>query len=185
MKIRKCRNKQEKEYILSLVKELIGAGDVEDAERAKVNNIIVAVDNEQIIGGGIFYYPGEYPETDLWAVKPYVHKKYRCLTGLINFVVVDKTLQTKGVGTLLVKAMMDKLIAHGCTKIFAYVWAGSPGNASYKTFSKCGFVLKKVIENAWDELDNYNCSVCYPDRCSCSCDIMLWCKKRIRLSEIS
>jgi hypothetical protein len=73
------------------------------------------------------------------------------------------------------KASIEKLKAMGAKAGLSHIWMQSPGNASFKYFTKAGGQLVKTHERRWfldPTFKDYVCVLCGKD-CYCSASEMI------------
>ncbi len=133
-----------------------------------VNVSYVMYDDLKLIGFRISYAPGQWP-LDKWCTPkewpvPFEDIAYfKCNT-------IHPDYQGKGLGGTLLQTSIDALKKIGAKAGLSHIWMQSPGNASFKYFTKAGGILIKTHPNRWNSdptLPNYNCVLC---GLNCHCD---------------
>lgn len=138
------------------------------SKRDGLNSSYVLYDEDKLIGFRITYAPKQW-ELDqwctpsLWPVAKEVVAYFKCNTIHPNY-------QGKGLGGLLLKESIATLKEMGAVAGLSHIWMQSPGNASFKYFTKAGGQLIKTHPRRWNDdpsLPDYDCIICGTD---CYCD---------------
>ena len=136
--------------------------------KANLNASYVMYDGETLIGFRISYAPDNW-QLDRWCTPElWQHNKknvayFKCNT-------IHPEYQGKGLGGQLLNASISTLKQMGANAGLSHIWMQSPGNASFKYFTKAGGKLIKKHPRRWHEdesLPDYICIICGED---CYCD---------------
>lgn len=141
--------------------------------KAGLNASYVLYDGETLIGFRLSYAPGQWElddwcSTELWPIEVSKVAYFKCNT-------IHPDYQGKGLGGQLLKASISTLEQMGASAGLSHIWMQSPGNASYKYFTKAGGQLIKTHERRWfldPKLEGYVCVLCGKD-CYCSASEMI------------
>jgi len=134
----------------------------------QLNSSFVMYDGDKLIGFRITYAPGNWPldrwcTPELWPVEKDTVAYFKCNT-------IDPNYQGQGLGGQLLQLSIATLKKMGATAGLSHIWMQSPGNASFKYFTKAGGELIKTHPRRWHEdesLPDYVCVICGID---CYCD---------------
>lgn len=133
-----------------------------------LNASFVAYKDEQLVGFRLSYAPTNWPldrwcTTELWPVPVEQVAYFKCNT-------IHPDFQGQGIGGILLRHSIEVLQKMGARAGLSHIWMQSPGNASYKYFTKAGGKLIKTHPRRWHEDENlpdYICILCGSD---CYCD---------------
>lgn len=133
-----------------------------------LNSSFVMYDEDKLIGFRITYAPDNWPldrwcTPELWPFDKEQVAYFKCNT-------IDPDYQGKGLGGQLLKQSVSTLKQMGAKAGLSHIWMQSPGNASFKYFTKAGGQLIKTHPRRWHEdetLPDYVCIICGKD---CYCD---------------
>ena len=134
----------------------------------KLNASYVMYDDDTLVGFRISYAPNKWPldrwcTPELWPIEKQDVAYFKCNT-------LHPDYQGKGLGGKLLAKSVETLKLMGAKGGLSHIWMSSPGNASYKYFTKAGGKLIKVHPRRWNDdpnLPNYVCTLCGQD---CYCD---------------
>lgn len=121
-----------------------------------------------LIGFRLTYAPGQWQldkwcTPNKWPVAKDAVAYFKCNT-------IHPQYQGKGLGGQLLRASIDTLKKMGAKAGLSHIWMQSPGNASYKYFTKAGGKLIKTHPRRWhadETIPDYVCVICGKD---CYCD---------------
>lgn len=138
------------------------------SNKGGLNSSYVMYDGDKLVGFRITYAPGSWPldpwcTPDLWPVAKQDVAYFKCNT-------IDPAYQGQGLGGKLLAASVTTLKQMGAKAGLSHIWMQSPGNASYKYFTKAGGQLIKTHPRRWNDdpnLADYICIICGKD---CHCD---------------
>lgn len=138
-----------------------------------LNASYVLYDKNTLIGFRLSYAPGqweldEWCTTELWPEDVTNVAYFKCNT-------IHPDYQGQGLGGQLLKVSVDTLKQMGATAGLSHIWMQSPGNASFKYFTKAGGQLIKTHERRWfldPKFEDYVCVLCGKD-CYCSASEMM------------
>ncbi|NVK23497.1 MAG: GNAT family N-acetyltransferase [Gammaproteobacteria bacterium] len=138
-----------------------------------LNASYVMYDGDVLIGFRISYAPGCWPldkwcTPNLWGVDQSEVAYFKCNT-------IHPDYQGRGLGGQLLKQSITTLKSMGAKAGLSHIWMQSPGNASFKYFTKAGGKLIKTHARRWyhdDSLPDYICILCGED-CYCDASEML------------
>lgn len=127
-----------------------------------------SVTPNRLIGFRLTYAPNSWPldkwcTPDEWPVTPDLVAYFKCNT-------IHPDYQGRGLGGLLLKESVATLKKMGAKAGLSHIWMQSPGNASYKYFTKAGGQLIKLHPRRWHNdvtIPDYICILCGKD---CHCD---------------
>ena len=175
-------SEQDFEAIIKLGNDVHGDGYLDDLSlkqmltksiKNDLNSSYVLYDKDILVGFRITYAPSQWL-TDkwcsphLWPVKKDQIAYFKCNTIHPNY-------QGEGLGGELLKASINQLKQMGAKAGLSHIWMQSPGNASYKYFTKAGGRLIKTHAKRWNNdptLPDYACIICGKD-CYCDASEML------------
>jgi len=123
---------------------------------------------DQLVGFRITYAPNNWPldrwcTPELWPIEKEAVAYFKCNT-------IHPDFQGKGLGGQLLRQSIKTLKEMGAKAGLSHIWMQSPGNASYKYFTKAGGKLIKTHPRRWhfdETLPDYVCIICGKD---CYCD---------------
>ena len=123
---------------------------------------------ELLVGFRLTYAPLTWPidkwcSPELWPLSAQKVAYFKCNT-------IHPDYQGKGLGGKLLQASISTLKEMGAEAGLSHIWMQSPGNASYKYFSKAGGKLIKTHPRRWHNdktIPDYECIICGKD---CFCD---------------
>jgi GNAT superfamily N-acetyltransferase len=138
-----------------------------------LNSSYVMYDQFTLIGFRITYAPNQWQldtwcTPSLWPVDKSVVAYFKCNT-------IHPDYQGKGLGGQLLQASVNTLQQMGAKAGLSHIWMQSPGNASFKYFTKAGGQLIKTHPRRWNNdpsLPDYVCVLCGHD-CYCDASEML------------
>ena len=138
-----------------------------------LNASYVLYDNQTLIGFRITYAPNQWQidkwcTPNQWPVDIQQVAYFKCNTIHPNY-------QGQGLGGTLLKTSIKTLIQMGASAGLSHIWMQSPGNASFKYFTKAGGKLIKTHPRRWNNdpnLPDYICVICGSD-CHCDASEML------------
>ena len=138
---------------------------LEKSISADLNSSYVMYDGDKLVGFRITYAPNNWEldkwcTPDLWPISKEQVAYFKCNT-------IDPDYQGQGLGGQLLKASITTLKQMGAKAGLSHIWMQSPGNASFKYFTKAGGKLIKTHARRWDDLPDYICIICGED---CYCD---------------
>ena len=136
--------------------------------KAELNSSYVMYDDNKLVGFRITYAPDNWPldpwcTPELWPIAKEQVAYFKCNT-------IHPDYQGQGLGGQLLKASVATLKQMGAKAGLSHIWMQSPGNASYKYFTKAGGKLIKTHPRRWNDdpnLPDYICVICGKD---CYCD---------------
>lgn len=146
----------------------------EKSQKDGSNCSFVMYDGDTLVGFRISYAPGnweldKYCSPELWPIGKEQMAYFKCNT-------IHPEYQGKGLGGALLKQSISTLKKMGAKAGLCHIWMQSPGNASYKYFTKAGGVEIKTHPRRWFNDPNhpdYICVLCGKD-CYCdACEMML------------
>jgi ribosomal protein S18 acetylase RimI-like enzyme len=138
-----------------------------------LNASFVMRDGEKLIGFRISYAPEQWT-IDKWSTPkqwPVIKSKvayFKCNT-------IHPEYQGQGLGGILLSTSVDKLKEMGAQAGLSHIWMQSPGNASFKYFTKAGGILIKEHKDRWfndPTSPDYQCVIC-GDSCRCVASEMM------------
>lgn len=138
-----------------------------------LNASFVLYDGKKLIGFRISYAPKSWDidkwcTPSEWPIEKSTAAYFKCNT-------IDPSYQGKGLGGRLLNASVSVLKKMGAKGGISHIWMQSPGNASYKYFTKAGGILIKQHKNRWandPSLPDYNCVICGTN-CHCTASEMM------------
>ncbi len=138
-----------------------------------LNSSYALYDNNLLVGFRITYaptkwVPDQWCSPQLWSVKKEHIAYLKCNT-------IHPDYQGKGLGGQLLNASVSQLKKMGAKAGLSHIWMQSPGNASYKYFTKAGGKLIKTHARRWNNdpaLPDYMCIICGKE-CYCDASEML------------
>lgn len=141
---------------------------LDKSKKGDLNSSYVMYDGDKLVGFRITYAPGQWEldkwcTPDEWPVAKDDVAYFKCNT-------IDPDYQGKGLGGQLLKTSIETLKKMGAKAGLSHIWMQSPGNASFKYFTKAGGQLIKTHPRRWNDdpsLPDYNCIICGTD---CYCD---------------
>ncbi len=173
------RNMSESDFkaIIALGNEVHGDGYLDlpsitemlkKSYKDNLNSSYVMYDGDTLVGFRITYAPNNWPldpwcTPDLWPIAKEQVAYFKCNTIHPNY-------QGQGLGGQLLKVSITTLKQMGAKAGLSHIWMQSPGNASYKYFTKAGGTLIKTHPRRWNDdpnLPDYICVICGKD---CYCD---------------
>lgn len=127
-----------------------------------------SVTPKKLVGFRLTYAPNSWPldkwcTPSHWPVESNLVAYFKCNT-------IHPDYQGKGLGGLLLKESVATLKQMGAKAGLSHIWMQSPGNASYKYFTKAGGQLIKTHPRRWHNdatIPDYICIICGKD---CHCD---------------
>ena len=127
----------------------------------------------QLVGFRLTYAPNNWPldrwcTPELWPVEKEQVAYFKCNT-------IHPDFQGQGLGGQLLRQSIDTLKQMGAKAGLSHIWMQSPGNASFKYFTKAGGKLIKTHPKRWFEdetLTDYVCILCGA-RCECDASEMI------------
>jgi ribosomal protein S18 acetylase RimI-like enzyme len=133
-----------------------------------LNASYVMYDQDKLIGFRISYAPNEWDvdkwcTPELWPVEKEQVAYFKCNT-------IHPDYQGQGLGGKLLEASIHTLRDMGAKAGLSHIWMQSPGNASFKYFTKAGGQLIKTHARRWNNdpnIPDYECIICGKD---CYCD---------------
>lgn len=163
--------------VIELGNKVHGDGYLDDSAIAKIfeqsqsngyNASYVMYDKERLIGFRLSYAPGKWPldkwcTPDKWPVQKDSVAYFKCNT-------IHPDYQGQGLGGQLLKTSITTLKQMGAKAGLSHIWMQSPGNASFKYFTKAGGQLIKTHARRWNQdptIPDYICILCGKD---CYCD---------------
>jgi GNAT superfamily N-acetyltransferase len=141
--------------------------------KGDLNSSYVLYYGEQLVGFRLTYAPNNWPldvwcTPELWPVEKQHVAYFKCNT-------IHPDYQGKGLGGKLLSESICTLKKMGAKAGLSHIWMQSPGNASFKYFTKAGGVLIKEHPRRWyndESLPNYVCILCGED-CYCNASEMV------------
>ncbi|WP_299264003.1 GNAT family N-acetyltransferase [uncultured Psychrosphaera sp.] len=138
-----------------------------------LNSSFVLYQGDLLVGFRLTYAPNNWPldrwcTPELWTVDQKEVAYFKCNT-------IHPDFQGKGLGGTLLSESISVLKKMGAKAGLSHIWMQSPGNASFKYFTKAGGILIKTHPRRWHEdesLPNYVCIICGED-CYCDASEML------------
>lgn len=139
----------------------------------RLNSSFVLYQDDLLVGFRITYAPNNWQldrwcTSELWPVDKEQVAYFKCNT-------IHPDFQGRGLGGRLLSESITTLKKMGAKAGLSQIWMQSPGNASFKYFSKAGGVLIKTHPRRWHEdetLQNYICIICGED-CFCNASEMM------------
>lgn len=136
--------------------------------KGNLNASYVMYDGDKLIGFRISYAPNNWQldkwcTKDLWPIDVKYVAYFKCNT-------IDPEYQGQGLGGILLNTSITTLKKMNAKSGLSHIWMQSPGNASFKYFTKAGGSLIKTHARRWNDdplLPNYICILCGND---CYCD---------------
>ena len=133
-----------------------------------LNCSYVMYKDETLVGFRITYAPNSWPldkwcTPEMWPVDKKEVAYFKCNT-------IHPDFQGQGLGGQLLKQSVDTLKQMGAKAGLSHIWMQSPGNASYKYFTKAGGKLIKLHPKRWfndETMKDYVCILC---GAACECD---------------
>jgi ribosomal protein S18 acetylase RimI-like enzyme len=143
--------------------------------RCRKKGTILAVEDGTVVGGIAFMTHDLYEE--IWGFQEDELGRAADSVapddlGYISYIAVADTHQGLGIGAELLKRASVRLEKAPCGALWVHVWSGSPGNASYRLFSRFGFEQVKRTKKPWVKTEHVKCVVC-GEHCQCDCITML------------
>ncbi|MBU2917603.1 GNAT family N-acetyltransferase [Psychrosphaera sp. F3M07] len=138
-----------------------------------LNSSFVLYHGDMLVGFRITYAPNNWQldrwcTPELWPIATELVAYFKCNT-------IHPDFQGKGLGGKLLSESMTTLKQMGAKAGLSHIWMQSPGNASFKYFTKAGGVLIKTHPRRWHEdeaLQDYVCIICGED-CFCNASEMM------------
>ncbi|MDU0114191.1 GNAT family N-acetyltransferase [Psychrosphaera aquimarina] len=139
----------------------------------RLNSSFVLYHGDMLVGFRITYAPNNWQldrwcTPELWPIATENVAYFKCNT-------IHPDFQGKGLGGKLLSESMTTLKQMGAKAGLSHIWMQSPGNASFKYFTKAGGVLIKTHPRRWHEdeaLQDYVCIICGED-CFCNASEMM------------
>ena len=133
-----------------------------------LNCSYVMYKGKKLVGFRLTYAPTNWPldkwcTPELWPVEKEAVAYFKCNT-------IDPDFQGQGLGGQLLRQSIDTLKQMGAKAGLSHIWMQSPGNASFKYFTKAGGKLIKTHPRRWhndENMPDYVCILCGKD---CYCD---------------
>lgn len=138
-----------------------------------LNASYVLYEQNKLIGFRLSYAPHQWSfdqwcSPELWPVAPNNVAYFKCNT-------IHPSHQGKGYGGILLAKSIETLKEMGAKAGLSHIWMQSPGNASFKYFTKAGGTLIKTHPRRWHDdpnIPDYVCILCGHD-CFCDASEML------------
>lgn len=148
---------------LPSIEEMLGKSTKDDQ-----NASYVMYDGSTLVGFRITYAPNNWTldqwcTPELWPVDKEQVAYFKCNT-------INPDYQGQGLGGQLLRTSVATLKEMGAKAGLSHIWMQSPGNASFKYFTKAGGQLIKTHPRRWNNdpsLPDYVCILCGTD---CYCD---------------
>lgn len=170
------------EQVLKLANHIHGAGYmsreelvsyVHKSQDKNENASYVALLGEQVIGFRITLLPetwkiDQWCTPEKWQIDKQHLAYFKCNT-------ISEEYQGQGIGRQLLDLSLETLKKLGVKGGLSHIWMESPGNASFKYFTKAGGQTVKLHKNRWLEeskIANYICVRCNGP-CHCSANEMI------------
>lgn len=172
--------------VITLGNKVHGAGYLDNKSMEKIlerslcndNNCSFVIydnasDDQKLIGFRLTYAPQSWPidkwcSPETWPIDQNQVAYFKCNT-------IHPDYQGQGLGGLLLQASIKALKEMGAKAGLSHIWMQSPGNASYKYFTKAGGKLIKTHARRWykdETIPDYVCIICGVE-CYCDASEML------------
>ncbi|MDB2374500.1 GNAT family N-acetyltransferase [Psychrosphaera haliotis] len=163
--------------VIELGNKVHGDGYLDETSISKIldqstvgslNASYVMYHDQTLVGFRLSYAPNKWPldkwcTSDKWPVNKEHVAYFKCNT-------IHPDYQGKGLGGQLLQTSITTLKEMGAKAGLSHIWMQSPGNASFKYFTKAGGQLIKTHARRWNDdptIPDYVCILCGND---CHCD---------------